>query len=924
MNKVFVYLFIYSGILLLPLVLTSSQYANESSTMLHFSHAMIVPEYGESHLFDPRGMEHLYTITNMFLDLIQKDGLPPVIVTDEIFKTPLKVINKNRAELLSHFLGMLLIAVIGLLLAVILPISGLLFCCCRCAGKCGNKKNVPEQRRDSCRRIFWGTVMFLILLTMMFGVVCAFVTNEYIEHGVQSLPWTLKYNIRDANLYLNNTKSEINHLLKKNFQQLQMKLGETLDKSGETVKDRLGEVAQAAAVDNLTEIVSRLGQVQSRLKKAVQYTEQLYKTSNQLQHRLTDIKEELSEILKKCTSDSCQEQIKQYNTSAFSVATNVYKFPNLSSVFHNISTLLNQNIETEIKEGKIAFDKLSDTIQKAVNKTIPDIKHKISLVGSELSVAADNITSMLKFPQLNQAENYIMEYEPLVKEYSKYRWYACIGFCCGMLSIVMCFTFGLICGTCGQQPGNIYSDNTCNKGAGADFLLLGVGLLFLFSFLLLIAMTVLFLIGGTTEKVVCDLVTNSSNPQLHELVNIIQNQDANYHPGEERLDLVRMIQYCHKNQSLYHALGFDRHRRIQIGPNVIQMMNFSDIRNYRQNYQVDEKLEEFLHQLSISPNVTVLTPQGEELLQRLKDTPFSGINFSVYFNVDKKHITSIDIPDVIRQLQTTISLIPSSEQEIKDNLKNITNQLEMFQKTMILSIHEILDQLQKVGEQLQKDTRVGNKTLQEALPDLLQQAQTAQEFIQTKGKEEIKRLAQEFISEFTGLMDQYAFYVQQQVENNIGKCGPISQAFNTSIIATCSEILLPFNGFWASLGCCTLLCIPGLIVAVILSVLYRRIEPYPGPLIDSVNRKRGERQIYENRNGYIHDYSPGYQEASVSFLPNHACSDYPRDVAPTESTTFVNYQPLRQSSCRTTPTAPNDFSPSQDYIKPPPYYFPGP
>ncbi|XP_067120917.1 prominin-1-A-like isoform X2 [Centruroides vittatus] len=921
MNKMYTHLYIHWAVLL-PLALTSGQYANESSTMLHFSHAMIVPEYQESHSFDPRGMEHLYTITNMFLDLIQKDGLPPVIVTNEIFKTPLKVIDKNRGELFSHFLGMLLIAVIGLVLAIILPISGLLFCCCRCAGKCGSKKNVPEQRRDSCRRIVWGTVMFLILLAMMFGVVCAFVTNEYIEHGVNSLPWTLKDNIGDVNLYLNNTKSEINHLLKKNFQQLQMKLGETLDKSGETVKDRLGEVTQAAAVNNLTEIVSRLGQVQNRLKKAVQYTEQLYKASNQLQTHLTDIKEQLIEIQKRCTSDSCQEQIKQYNTSAFSVATNVYKFPNLSYVFHNISTLLNQNIETEIKEGKIAFDKLSDTIQKAVNKTIPDIKHKISLVGSELSTAADNITLMLRFPQLNQAESYIVKYEPLVKEYSKYRWYACIGFCCGMLSIVMCFAFGLICGTCGQQPGNIYSDNTCNKGAGADFLLLGVGLLFLFSFLLLIAMTALFLIGGTTEKVICDLVSNSSNPQLRQLIELIQDQEINHPSAGERLDIIHMLHHCHKNESLYHALGFEQHRQIRIGHNIIQMMNFSEIRNYRQNYQVDEKLEEFLHQLSISPNVTVLTPQGEELLQRLKDTPFSAINFSVYFEMDKKQVTSIDIPDVIRQLQTTITLIPASEHEVKNNLKNITKQLELYQRTLIASIHDTLDQLQKLGEQLQKDTRVGNRTIQEALPDLLQQAQTAQEFIQTKGKEEIKRLAKEFITEFTGLMDQYAFYVQQQVENNIGKCGPISQAFNTSIIATCSEILLPFNGFWASLGCCTLLCIPGLIVAVILSVLYRRIEPYPGPLVDSVNRKRGERQIYENRNGYIHDYSPGYQEASVSFLPNHA--DYPRDVGSTDSTAFANYQPLRQSSCRTTPTAPADFSPTQDYIKPPPYYFPGP
>lgn len=38
-----------------------------------------------------------------------------------------------------------------------------------------------------------------------FGVVCAFVTNEYMEDGTQKLPSRLRTSINDTKLYLSNT-----------------------------------------------------------------------------------------------------------------------------------------------------------------------------------------------------------------------------------------------------------------------------------------------------------------------------------------------------------------------------------------------------------------------------------------------------------------------------------------------------------------------------------------------------------------------------------------------------------------------------------------------------------------------------------------------------------------------------------------------
>ncbi len=91
---------------------------------------------------------------------------------------------------------------------------------------------------------------------MSFFVICAFVTNEYIRTGVQHLPKTVNQSTDDIMLFLNNTQYEINTLLRTNFNQLEQELGDSLDKSGLIVKNRLAVLSEAASLENLTDIVS--------------------------------------------------------------------------------------------------------------------------------------------------------------------------------------------------------------------------------------------------------------------------------------------------------------------------------------------------------------------------------------------------------------------------------------------------------------------------------------------------------------------------------------------------------------------------------------------------------------------------------------------------------------------------------------------
>lgn len=67
--------------------------------------------------------------------------------------------NAHWQEWLQFYSGPAAVFVIGVAFILLLPIIGLFFCCCRCAGKCGARTAI-EKRHDSCKR---GTLATLLL-----------------------------------------------------------------------------------------------------------------------------------------------------------------------------------------------------------------------------------------------------------------------------------------------------------------------------------------------------------------------------------------------------------------------------------------------------------------------------------------------------------------------------------------------------------------------------------------------------------------------------------------------------------------------------------------------------------------------------------------------------------------------------------------
>ena len=109
-------------------------------------------------------MEQAYWLTNTFLDLILRDNVLPASINTSMIITAatrgpeesLKLVKDHWKDLLLQYIGLLTAVIVGLLLAVCLPLTGFIVCCCRCAGKCGA---YPDPYYDKvCKKKWQGKI----------------------------------------------------------------------------------------------------------------------------------------------------------------------------------------------------------------------------------------------------------------------------------------------------------------------------------------------------------------------------------------------------------------------------------------------------------------------------------------------------------------------------------------------------------------------------------------------------------------------------------------------------------------------------------------------------------------------------------------------------------------------------------------------
>lgn len=420
----------------------------------------------------------------------------------------------------------------------------------------------------------------------------------------------------------------------------------------------------------------------------------------------------------------------------------------------------------------------------------------------------------------------------------------------------------------------------------------------------------------------------------------------------------QIIRQCHANQTLYVIMQTDK------------FYDVDQLRHWREKFgfnDIIDKLSDKINGANLQ-DVQFLTPEAEEHLRKLANSKISDLNFSRYTELIERQITKIDLTSFIKQLEgvsrklnraTAARVLIQNEVLILNSLAQVVNQMR-----------DAMFELKSSVDALETEVTFNKANFRKVITQVINQARKGpEEFLDRKGPQLVGSLANKYIEEAVDLIDVYVDRVISRTKKSIGQCHPVSLSFNATVDAVCKEIVDPFNGFWASVGWCVVLYLPSIAIALALVSLYRKSEPYPGPLVGpeeaapsngsrgsgaraaaAANNKKGKKRPGHRRNPseYLPDSAHHYRGANAgsggySYQANHDANSRFQDAAPrnyssgggggrsaavSQAVTQQQAAPLRRSGSVSGDEQPpryisNPNLANMEYERPPPYYYPG-
>ncbi|XP_059156501.1 prominin-1-A-like isoform X2 [Physella acuta] len=759
------------------------------------------------------GMSVLYKMVNIFLgDVVHKDNLTSHInLTNVILNEDTEWL-KDWKSLLKYWIGYSVCVAIGIVFIVVMPIIGLIFCCCRCCcGRCGAKKKKTESKRGRCKRRAYCTVLLIFNTVALAGCICAFICNSLIYqhlknddsqssvgyvsdalHGVENF---LNTSVINVTKYVIETFDTTSQKIRKDINDTAIDAVDTViaELHAKTLLDEANSISQEA---NWT--VQQLEQVQASLLA-------LSDDGTQLSKNLTEIKQDIHEA---CNGISCSGfKSEDYDTNA-----NFSSLKSLSDEAEKVKKTL--NMSSYIREAETSLDNAKRDASNQINlksgdvdKTILDVRNKINKGMDELITTKDD--ALREFPsilkKINQVDGYI-------KDYSSYGFYAGIGVCCAYILIVALYYVGILFGLCGERPGD--GAPCCNTGTGSNFLMAGVAFTFLFSSILMIVCTVLFAVGGPLYTDACRFFDGKDPSKLQvfdeALYKGLNLKEKIYKTAPDDVSVSKILQNCQNNTAVFGALYLDYAIDLDEKTNLTEFeKQLEDLKNQSANWNIQ--------------NISILSPQLQNDLTNFTGV-FENINFTQYFLELEKNMTIAEIPVLVMMVngfaekesssstknQTKIDLLRSSA----DRLSKLNNETLPRMRNHSNELNVTLSNLQQ------------KSTLKSQVLDLIKNLTEAQNRFNSNKNSLIQQKISVLADNIINSTKQKLSDVKHEIRTNMAPCAPLSNAVFTMSDAVCVLLINPLNGLWFSFGWCLFFFVICLIFAILLTSQYRREMKY--------------------------------------------------------------------------------------------------
>ncbi|KAM3831294.1 prominin-1 [Vipera latastei] len=791
--------------------------------------------YNTNTYYEPGTIGILFRIVHTFLCMVQPNYFPQDLIKKLVQETfgnnpgdyqkPENVVLTLQA--VYYEIGFIISAALGILFVLLLPLIGLCFCLCRCCDNCGGEMHQRQKRNANCRRGCFASLLLVATLLSSIGVFFAYAANQHLTSQVQGARGLISNNFRDLQMFLNGTPGQIDYLVNQ-YNTTKKKVLSDLNNVGTLLGSRIWEQLGKEvypALDAALTMAGAIRETKEALENVSGCLEMLQEGTEKLHTSLMDVTEDLIDTLNDSACMATQVastcNLIKNSLNQLIINANYSKLPGVNPQLVKVNEVLKIDLSNLIQKGYAAFNDTPELVQDQTKNILSDIKNILENVGSNITAFTKKLPIQKILTDftvyLTQSEVYVEDYFPLVEQYDFYRWLGCLILCCMVILILVFFYLGLLCGTCGYDKNATPTTRGCLSNTGGNFLMAGVTVSFLFSWVLMLTVVVTFITGGNVEKLICESFDDKTLFQILDTPYLLNRQWKNYLSGiilkNPDIDLTfeKVYSDCKDNKGIYATLHLE---------NLFSIHKILNISMYAEDMSL--KIKYININLS---NIVLLSNTGKENLLNFGSSGINEINFAAYLSEINKSITKIDLLLYANDLEERADQLPKGA--LENALKGHANTIRLIHNQQVVPLEQGMKYV-RARSTLNQSIQLLQKTsleLPEKVRSVISAIEATQLLINNNASFIIVQEAKKYMDTILGYFEQYSVWVKDSITTQVATCKPIANTIDTAVdIFLCSYIMDSLNAFWFGLGGCSILLIPAIICAVKLAKFYRRMD----------------------------------------------------------------------------------------------------
>ncbi|XP_040394481.1 prominin-2 isoform X2 [Cygnus olor] len=748
-------------------------------------------------------LDPLYSLVRHYLDLIQQNPLPT-----ELLRAALNDPSSVRtSQVVQYELGYVICAAVALLFTVAVPVAGLCFCYCRSQQRCGGRLRA-HRRSLGCRRRCLLICLSITSLIILTSAICALVTNqrvkEQMEPGLGAVPDTL----RTLRQHIDNVPQGVQMVVDQ-FEVPRQRIISDLAGVSRSVGLSIHAQLKAMTYTALADLQDRAGDLQTSLHhlQILDKTVRVLTAARaELEPVLRERRQRVVALLDDPRCTSCASILGR--AQSLELGADYSKVPSVEKVLKTLAGLPRSDFAEMIRQGNGTFNSIPELAVERMAQVIQELREEMTQVSEKVQSIADGFPlpdyTWHVSEALLKAEN---RTQPFLREVERFeRWITGMALCSIILLITACNVVGMALGAYGLSKREDPSDYECRGEAGAKFLMVGVGLGFLFSWLLILLVFATFLVGGNIQTLVC---RNWVNQEIYKFIDTPGNLPPSMNLTRQlnlRRDsnLSTTYRECKSGAGLWEVLQLEK---------SYDLDEHLKTPKYTANFQ--KRLGDFTTHLG---DVRLLRSEGRQDLETFARSGVDEVDYRRFQEEMKIPVVQTSLPGLARSLEGlqkmqrngTVAGRLATEAQALWQIQNSTVQT---QEALVVKLGESIRFLSQLAPHLQervKTTLATTASVEAQLP--LQAQQILRQEIGCFTRKELRYFA------------QYLHWVGHTLREDVASCQPLATALDNGRVILCDRIADPWNAFWFSLGCCTFFLIPNIIFAIRLTKHFRPIR----------------------------------------------------------------------------------------------------